>query len=49
MSLRAPLPGETRTAVEGWLYPDPQELPNDFEMPLWDHLEELRERVMVSW
>jgi len=34
--------------VEQWLYPDPEELPGDFEMPLWDHLEELRERVLVG-
>lgn len=43
-----PSPGETRAAVEQFLYPDPDELPSDFEMPLWDHLEELRERVLVG-
>jgi hypothetical protein len=45
--LQAPAPGEARAAVEGWLYPDKEELPADFEMPLWDHLEELKERVTV--
>eukprot|EP00193_Tetraselmis_chui_P014469 CAMPEP_0177796538 /NCGR_PEP_ID=MMETSP0491_2-20121128/26830_1 /TAXON_ID=63592 /ORGANISM="Tetraselmis chuii, Strain PLY429" /LENGTH=319 /DNA_ID=CAMNT_0019319463 /DNA_START=44 /DNA_END=1000 /DNA_ORIENTATION=+ len=34
--------------VQKLLYPDPQELPDDFEMPIWDHLEELRERVIVG-
>ena len=34
--------------VEKFMYPDPSELPSDFEMPIWDHLEELRERVMAG-
>lgn len=37
-----------RTAIEQWLYADEEELPKDFEMPFWDHLEELRERVLVA-
>ncbi len=44
----APAPGEARAAVQGWLNPAPAELPADFEMPLGDHLEELRERVVVA-
>ena len=45
----APLqPGEARAAVEGWMNPDPEELPDGFEMPIWDHLEELRERVLMG-
>ena len=34
--------------MEDWLNPDPQELVEGFEMPIWDHLEELRERVLVG-
>lgn len=37
-----------RGAIENWLYPAKEELPEDFEMPIWDHLEELRERVLVA-
>ena len=47
-SYTPPAPGETRAAVEGWLNPTTDELPNGFEMPIWDHLEELRERVLVG-
>jgi sec-independent protein translocase protein TatC len=34
--------------VEQWLNPPEEELPDDFEMPIWDHLDELRERVLVG-
>mmetsp|Transcript_12100 Transcript_12100/g.31051 ORF Transcript_12100/g.31051 Transcript_12100/m.31051 type:complete len:400 (-) Transcript_12100:24-1223(-) len=34
--------------VQQLLYPNPEELDSDFEMPIWDHLEELRERVLVG-
>ena len=34
--------------MQKFLFPDKEELPNDFEMPIWDHLEELRERVLVA-
>jgi Sec-independent protein secretion pathway component TatC len=34
--------------VEQWLNPPKNELPDDFEMPIWDHLDELRERVLVG-
>lgn len=37
-----------RNAVQEFLFPDKEQLPDDFEMPIWDHLEELRERVMVG-
>jgi len=37
-----------RTAVEKFFFPDKEDLPDDFEMPIWDHLDELRERVMVA-
>ncbi len=34
--------------LKKFLSPNPAELPGDFEMPIWDHLEELRERVMAG-
>ncbi len=34
--------------MQKFLFPDKEELPNDLEMPIWDHLEELRERVFVG-
>ena len=34
--------------MEQWLNPPEEELPDDFEMPIWDHLDELRERVLVG-
>jgi hypothetical protein len=30
--------------LQNIISPDPSELPDDFNMPIWDHLEELRER-----
>eukprot|EP00890_Picochlorum_soloecismus_P002732 jgi/Picsp_1/345/NSC_00344-R1_twin arginine targeting family len=36
------------SSVRDLLYPEPSELPGDFEMPIWDHLEELRERVLAG-
>jgi hypothetical protein len=40
--------GEEPSAVQKFLFPDKEELPDDFELPIWDHLEELRERVLVA-
>lgn len=34
--------------VSKWLYPGKEELPDDKEMSIFDHLEELRERIFVS-
>eukprot|EP00244_Chara_vulgaris_P011693 TRINITY_DN589_c1_g1_i2.p1 TRINITY_DN589_c1_g1~~TRINITY_DN589_c1_g1_i2.p1 ORF type:complete len:331 (-),score=54.88 TRINITY_DN589_c1_g1_i2:156-1115(-) len=34
--------------IESFLYPDKEELPDDVEMTIWDHLEELRQRVFLS-
>ena len=34
--------------MQKFLYPDQAELPNDLNMPIWDHLDELRERVIVG-
>ena len=42
------IPASEKTAVQRFLYPDKDELPDDLEMPIWDHLEELRERVLLS-
>jgi hypothetical protein len=39
---------EQPSKLQNLLSPDPTELPNDFNMPIWDHLEELRERVLVG-
>lgn len=39
--------GEISNTVSAWLNPPKEELPDDFEMPIWDHLDELRERVLV--
>eukprot|EP00963_Diacronema_lutheri_P002577 scaffold177_cov334-Pavlova_lutheri.AAC.80 len=39
---------DDRSAIQKFLYPDPEELPDDVEMTIWEHLEELRERVLVS-
>jgi sec-independent protein translocase protein TatC len=39
---------EDKTAVQQFLFPDKEELPDDVEMSIWEHLEELRERVLVS-
>ncbi|EFJ44282.1 hypothetical protein VOLCADRAFT_82924 [Volvox carteri f. nagariensis] len=37
-------------ALQKFLYPDPEELPpqESLSMPIWDHLDELRERVLVA-
>ncbi|CAI7907268.1 unnamed protein product [Closterium sp. NIES-54] len=39
---------EERTPIQKWLNPGQDELPDDVPMSIWDHLEELRERVLVS-
>ncbi|GIL58767.1 hypothetical protein Vafri_13750 [Volvox africanus] len=41
---------EEDSMLKKFLYPDPEELPaqESLAMPLWDHLEELRERVLVA-
>lgn len=40
--------GAVKSQLQTLMYPDKKELPSDFEMPIWDHLEELRERVMAG-
>eukprot|EP01026_Neomeris_dumetosa_P057170 TRINITY_DN5254_c0_g1_i3.p1 TRINITY_DN5254_c0_g1~~TRINITY_DN5254_c0_g1_i3.p1 ORF type:complete len:325 (-),score=38.48 TRINITY_DN5254_c0_g1_i3:258-1232(-) len=39
--------GQDRSAVQQLFYPE-EELPEEFKMPIWDHLEELRERVLLA-
>lgn len=36
------------SAIQKFINPSQEELPDDFSMPVWDHLEELRERVLVG-
>ena len=36
------------SVLQSLLYPEPEELPENFAMPIWDHLDELRERVLVA-
>lgn len=38
---------EQRTALQSFLYPDANELSHS-EMPIWDHLDELRERILIA-
>ena len=46
--LGRPQAEEEKTSIQKILYPDPEDLPDDFSMPIWDHLDELRERVIVA-
>ncbi|KAH9328466.1 hypothetical protein KI387_000574 [Taxus chinensis] len=36
------------SSLSKWLYPSKEELPDDKEMSIFDHLEELRQRIFVS-
>lgn len=38
---------EQQTALQSFLYPDANELSHS-EMPIWDHLDELRERILIA-
>jgi len=38
-SLGKSLPAEEKTAVQRFLFPDEEELPDNLELPIWDHLE----------
>ncbi|KAK9830368.1 hypothetical protein WJX72_011330 [[Myrmecia] bisecta] len=39
---------QEKTALQSFLYPEEEELPDDFTMPIWDHLDELRERILIA-
>lgn len=39
---------ESKGKLYSFLYPDKELLPEDKEMTLFDHLEELRERLFIS-
>lgn len=39
---------EPSGGFSSWLYPAKEELPDDVEMSLFDHLDELRDRILVS-
>lgn len=39
---------EPSGGLSSWLYPAKEELPDDVEMSLFDHLDELRDRILVS-
>jgi len=39
---------EEKTAIQSFLFPDKEELPDDVEMSIWEHFEELRERVFLA-
>ena len=43
-----PPESEEKSGIQKFLYPEPEDLPDDFSMPIWDHLDELRERVIVA-
>jgi len=38
----------SRSNVQEFFFPEAQELPEDVEMPIWDHLDELRERILLA-
>lgn len=44
----APTADRQREQVRSFLYPGDDELPDDVSMTIWEHLEELRERAIVS-
>lgn len=44
----APTAERQREQVRSFLYPGEDELPDDVSMTIWEHLEELRERAIVS-
>lgn len=37
-----------QSSIYDFLYPNKDDLPDDQEMSIWDHLEELRQRLFVS-
>ncbi|XP_002970358.2 sec-independent protein translocase protein TATC, chloroplastic [Selaginella moellendorffii] len=39
---------DSSSPISSWLYPDKEDLPDDKEMTIFEHLEELRERLLLS-
>ena len=46
--IAAPPPERQQEQVRSFLYPGEEELPDDVNMTIWEHLEELRDRAIVS-
>ena len=46
--VEAPSEEKQREQVRSFLYPGEDQLPDDVSMTIWEHLEELRERALVS-
>jgi hypothetical protein len=44
----APAPEKQAESVRSFLYPGEDELPDDVNMSIWEHLDELRERALIS-
>ena len=44
----APPPEQQAEQVRSFLYPGEEQLPDDVNMTIWEHLEELRDRALVS-
>ena len=47
-SAMVPAEEEQASAVRSFLYPGEDQLPDDVNMSIWEHLEELRDRALVS-
>lgn len=48
LAAAAPPPEKQAERVRSFLYPGEDELPDDVNMTIWEHLEELRDRALVS-
>ena len=48
LAAAAPPPERQREQVRSFLYPGEEELPDDVNITIWEHLEELRDRAIVS-
>ena len=48
LAAKAPPPERQAEKVRSFLYPGEDELPDDVNMTIWEHLEELRDRALVS-
>ena len=48
LAAAAPPPERQQEQIRSFLYPGEEELPDDVNMTIWEHLEELRDRALVS-